>query len=390
MTDIILITLKQMYFVPKVLLLMLLGLLLAELLMNGKSLALWLKSKISKLRRYAALNRIFKIGGFFGHSEFLIKIFQIAGFFGKRLSRFMLAAVKLPKQLIALIPIAFSSTIAANAALLSWYNQKIINLDQKKLMLAAILNSVPTYLRQVLVYHLPVLIPILGWKIGGMYLCCYMLAAVFKILYCSVVSNFYYFRKNKKEKPAICLSDGKNQKRRVKQESFLKRKIAALFRLVQIRYPKIPDKAVGSAAKIAAFFLRISANLVVITFLVLFLINSGYLDGLFNLVSPLLKFVNLPPQLIAPLATFVGGHIVSGAGIISTFTRSGIITETQALLALVLGALIGLPVFTLRQVLPNYTAVFGWRLGIKIVAVAFSIALFTRIATVIFLTILII
>ncbi len=356
-------TLAQMHFVPKILLIMLLALIATDYLMRHKIIEkiiadnFFIETEKAWASRFKLPAKILNFFPIWLLLKLLIKIIKLP-----------LKIIKLPEEITPIYFASFGSTIAANINVAKLYEQKILNYHQ--VFIAAILNSTPAYWRMLFAYHIPVLIPIVGWKIGGMYLVCYMMAAFAKILYCSAASRFKI--KNGAAPKEI---DAATKSKRNKK-CFIRKKITDVLHFI-----KIPEAVISPIV----FFINIAFWFVLITFTVLFLVNAGYFNDISRFAAPLLDLAQLPEKLSIPLLTFISGHMVAGAGIIGALVKTGAVTEMQALACLVLGAIIGLPVFVLRQILPNYTAIFGWELGGKIALRAFLIAFAARIITFLFL-----
>jgi len=60
--------------------------------------------------------------------------------------------------------------------------------------------------------------------------------------------------------------------------------------------------------------------------------------------------------------------------------KSGSISEVQAMIVLMLGSMFMLPIFALRSMVPNYTALFGPRLGLSVVVISTGISILVRLA----------
>lgn len=58
--------------------------------------------------------------------------------------------------------------------------------------------------------------------------------------------------------------------------------------------------------------------------------------------------------------------------------HSGSISSVQAMIVLMLGSMFMLPIFALRTTVPNYTAIFGMRLGLYVVVFSTGISVLVR------------
>lgn len=122
-------------------------------------------------------------------------------------------------------------------------------------------------------------------------------------------------------------------------------------------------------------FLRIAGLYFIMTFLVLYLSREGILQSLD--VAALAGFFSVPPETIIPLTVYVASP-KAGISLLGPLIQNGGISETQAIMVLMLGSLFMLPFYSLRSLLPNYTGVFGMKLGLSLVLVSTSISMLVR------------
>lgn len=120
------------------------------------------------------------------------------------------------------------------------------------------------------------------------------------------------------------------------------------------------------------------------TFLVLYLNQEGILQSLD--VIPLASFFSVPPETVIPLTVYVASP-KAGITLLGPLIQNGGISETKAIIVLMLGSLFMLPFYSLRSLLPNYTSVFGLRLGLSLVIVSTSISVLVRMSVLIALLI---
>jgi len=120
------------------------------------------------------------------------------------------------------------------------------------------------------------------------------------------------------------------------------------------------------------------------TFLVLYLGREGILQS-FN-VLPLAQFFRVPPETIIPLTIYVASP-KAGIALLGPLIQNGGISETKALIVLMLGSLFMLPFYSLRSLLPNYTSVFGLKLGLSLVIISTGISVAVRMSVLLMLLI---
>jgi hypothetical protein len=122
-------------------------------------------------------------------------------------------------------------------------------------------------------------------------------------------------------------------------------------------------------------FLRISALYFFMTFAVLYLSDQGILQSM-NVI-PLANFFRVPPDTVVPLTIYVASP-KAGITLLGPMIQNGGISEMKALMVLMLGSLFMLPVYSIRSMMPNYTSVFGMRLGVSLVVISTSISVLVR------------
>lgn len=131
-------------------------------------------------------------------------------------------------------------------------------------------------------------------------------------------------------------------------------------------------------------FLKIAGLYFIMTFLVLYMDQEGILQSLD--VTALANFFSVPPETVIPLTIYVASP-KAGITLLGPLIQNGGISETKALIVLMLGSLFMLPFYSLRSLLPNYTSVFGMRVGLSLVIVSTFISVMVRISVLLMLLI---
>ena len=90
-----------------------------------------------------------------------------------------------------------------------------------------------------------------------------------------------------------------------------------------------------------------------------------------------LDFFQVPPETVIPLTIYVASP-KAGITLLGPMIQNGGISELKALMVLMLGSLFMLPVYSIRSMMPNYTSIFGMRMGISLVAVSTFISVLVR------------
>ncbi len=292
---------------------------------------------------------------------FLIELglFKRLEFVGRPLARL----ANLPKESAITFVASMGSVLVGNTMLAQFHREEVI--DAKQTFLSALLNGIPVYIRETFTYQIPVIIPILGIKVGGIYFLTFLAAGFARLLF--VISFGKIALKNSKtNKKSLnpILSD--NQARVPKEVG--RQAVRRTFREI----------FTSSFKREIKVFLKISLVFVSMTFIVFLLINNGILSRLKEVVQPLTDFFKLPSSAAIPVSTYMLSPLV-GATSIGTMTRNGSLSDFQAIIACMLGGILMLPVFTLRYSLAKYTAIFGFSLGSRILLVSTLLGMLVRV-----------
>lgn len=250
----------------------------------------------------------------------------------------------LPEECGTAFVVSLGSTFAANSMIVKVRDDGCIS--DRQTMLCAMLNSTPAYIREILTYQIPIVIPALGFVVGGFYVGVFILTAIVKISVIIILSRIWFedgkctpTEEAKKEKPTL---------RKALRKTFHREK--KLF------------------TKIAIIYLSM-------TTLVFALRERGAFE-IFS-VLPLAEIFGIPPESIIPLTTYVASPIL-GVSLLGPMIGEGSVTYLQAMIVLMLGSMFMLPIFAFRTILPRYVALFGPKLGAKIVALSTGMSIIVR------------
>lgn len=261
------------------------------------------------------------------------------------LSRPLVAAAHLPEVCVTSFVISIGSTVAANGMIARFRQDDL--LDDREVLLCAMTNSIPAYVREIFTYQIPIVVPALGLAAGSMYAFIFIITALVKIILVILLGRLLLEERS--------------------------------YELQSYSHPKVSlgKAAVNALRGQARIFGRIALVYIVMTFLIFMLRDRGLFEALS--VLPLADLFGIPPESIVPLTSYVASPIL-GLSMLGPMIHSGSISEIQALVVLMLGSMFMLPVFALRSMVPNYTALFGPRTGITVVAVSTGISMIVRLA----------
>jgi len=284
-------------------------------------------------------------------SQVLIEagLFKRLEFIGRPLARLG----NLPHQAGVTFLASFGSVLAGNTMLAKLYQEGRINTSQT--LLSALLNTTPVYVKETFTYQIPVMIPLLGIKVGLLYFLTFIVSGIFKILFVITYGRIRLKAPEPKEYS--------NDANYADTAGTTRRKFSELLVLAFTRQRK--------------FLLKVSAIFILTTFGIFLLINNGIITGLVGYVRPLTDFFRLPSSCVIPVGTYMFSPLV-GATSLGAMLKEGMLSDLQAITACVLGSLLMLPVFTLRYSFPKYTAIFGFSLGSSIILVSTALGMLSR------------
>ncbi|WMW22359.1 nucleoside recognition protein [Methanolobus mangrovi] len=250
----------------------------------------------------------------------------------------------LPDTCASSFMVALGSTVAANSMVVNFKEGGCIN--ERETMLCALLNSTPAYIREIVTYQIPIVLPALGPVVGGFYVMVFILTAIVKVSAVLILSKIF-LKKNR------CMYEDNISSKKVSLKDAIKKSLKRNRKLF---------------TKIAIIYLSM-------TTLVFILKERGAFE-IFN-VLPLAELFGIPPESIVPLTSYVASPIL-GISLLGPMISNNGISYIQAMIVLMLGSMFMLPVFSIRTLLPRYISIFGPRIGIRIVAFSTGISIFVR------------
>jgi len=271
-------------------------------------------------------------------------------FMGRPLAR----AANLPGEAGMTFVASFGSVLAGNTIVARLHNENIVGRTQTLLM--ALLNTTPVYIKETFTYQIPVIIPLLGLKVGLLYFLTFVASGVLKALFVITYGRMFL-------KPPISgqAAPGQDPVETVTSsaERGLVRILISAF-LVQRKT-----------------FLRVAGIFVTTTLLICLVINSGMIIALTRYVGPLTDFFRLPSSCAIPVGTYMFSPLV-GAASIGAMLKDGVLSDLQAIVACVLGSLLMLPIFSLRYSFARYSSIFGLSLGTLILSLSTGLGMLNR------------
>jgi hypothetical protein len=260
------------------------------------------------------------------------------------LSRPMVAVAHLPEVCATSFVVSLGSTIAANGMVARFRQDRL--LERREVFLCALMNAIPAYIREIFTYQIPIVVPALGLVAGGLYALVFIVTGVVKVMVVIILGRIFF--SSRTYGPV---------------NSARPRGVSARAAAIKVLRGQ------------ARLFSRIAVLYLLMTFLIFFLRSRGFFE--YFQVLPLAGLFGLPPEVLVPLTTYVASPIL-GISLLGPMIHSGAISDLQALVVLMLGSMFMLPIFALRSMVPNYTALFGPRLGLSVVAFSTAISVLVR------------
>lgn len=279
----------------------------------------------------------------------------------------------LPAESASTFVVSLGSALAANTMIARMKDEGI--LSERQAFLSAIMNSVPVYFRELFTYQLAFVIPVLGIFVGGVYAFISIATGLVKLALVLVLGRTYLPRgaadpASSEASSLPAMSSGFSATSAAVSSAHLPK---------AGRYKKAAIKSLHGQKRM---FLRIAGLYFVMTFLVLYLSEEGILQSLDVLTFA--NFFSIPPETVIPLTVYVASP-KAGITLLGPLIQNGGITETKALIVLMVGSLFMLPFYSLRSLLPNYTSVFGMKTGLTLVIISTSISVLVRVSVLLIL-----
>ncbi len=224
-------------------------------------------------------------------------------------------------------------------------------------VLSGVLNTVPFHFKEVLTFHFPVILPLLGFKLCMIYIAAFWTAGLVKLLFVIFWGRLRMKRPEGDEDAFEALEY------HPWENGYTVESLTLLIK--------------DSFAARKGMFTRMIALLTGVTFVVQVLVNLGVMKALDRLIEPVTTALGLPPSVIPPVSVYIFSPTV-GITYMANLVSDHTVTDYQAIMALLAGGLIMIPVTRLRRTLPRYTAIFGIRLGPIICLVTAGLSMVAR------------
>ncbi len=234
--------------------------------------------------------------------------------------------------------VAFFSSITANTMLSEAYEKG--DLSDRELILSNLFNSLPTYL-----LHLPTVFFIAAPFIGSaaaVYVGLTALAAVVRTG--AIVLSGKFFLPPQDEGCLPCRLDELDEKR----------ELSSIIEKAWLRFKKRLPKMLFLTCPIYTLFF--------------FLKEFGLFEWLHShLADSITLFSFLPPEALSIVVFHMAAEFTAGLAAAGALMMDTGLTETQVVLALMLGNLLSTPIRSLRRQFPYYAGIYSPKIAFKMV-----------------------
>ncbi len=301
---------------------------------------------------------VFKMGSVMFISLFGVEVLMQMGLmkYLRPVGKPVAKLANLPSESALTFLAAVGSMIAAHTMAAQFYQDG--RLTDRELVVTGVLNTVPFHFKETLTFQLPIVLPLLGLELCLIYITAFWLAGIIKLGFVIAYGRLKISRRDG-------LSDAFDLMECNPAEADCIRR--SFFQLLK--------DAWNTRKKM---FFRMILLLAVVTLIVQLLMNSGLMQMIEKLIMPMANLFSLPAAVVGPVSAYIFSPIV-GITFMSNLMNEQIVTHFQAIVALLAGGILMIPITRLRRTLPRYMAIFGIKNGSVICGLTMALSMSSRI-----------
>jgi len=309
---------------------------------------------------------IFKMGSVMFVSLFGIEVLMQMGLMKhlRPIGKPVAKLANLPSESALTFLAAIGSMIAAHTMAAKFHQDK--KLSDHELIATGVLNTVPFHFKETLTFQLPIVLPLLGTELCMIYIAAFWLAGLIKLGFVIIYGRMKIQRRDEHNDAFVLMECNPEEQDCTKRS-----------------YIQIMTDAWNTRKKL---FFRMISLLAVVTMIVQLLINSGMMKVFEQLIEPMTSLFNLPPAVLGPVSAYILSPTV-GITYMSNLLGNQTVTQFQAIVALLAGGVLMIPVTRLRRTLPRYMAIYGLRNGSIICGLTALLSMSSRIVILIWVLI---
>jgi hypothetical protein len=267
---------------------------------------------------------------------FLQKLVAPVGYFFRRFAN-------LPPEIATAFLASFGSSYAGGSLLVNFKNRGLLN--DLQVLLSSITFSIPFHIRELFTYYIPVFFPLLGVKLGSIYIAVQTIAIIVKFFFVILVGRLML--------PAAA----KPEENKQNEVCTVSKDFAAALR-----------KSVQGCLKTV----RRMAVTIPLAALIIYELNAS---GVFQLLPVQAESLGLPSCSTACIVTYLANSVMGLTTLAACF-QGGELTLIEAVKTMLWGSIFAAPVFLIRFSGTYYFGVYGPGLGLKIALISFALNIF--------------
>lgn len=306
------------------------------------------------------LKLVFKMGAIMFVSLFGIELLLQMGLmtYFKPVGKPVAGLAKLPAESALTFLTAIGSMIAAHAMAAQFYADRKLSFHQ--LAATGVLNTVPFHFKETLTFQIPVVLPLLGPELCLIYVGAFWLTGVIKLIFVVVYGRFFI------TEPAAERDPFGSSQCDPGDPACTRRSFKQLL-------------ADTWTARNRMFF-KMILLLAIVTFIIQLLVHTGLMTGFERMIRPMTDWFNLPAAVVGPVTTYIFSPTV-GITYMSNIMNQNLVSPFQAIVALMAGSILMIPVTRLRRTLPRYISIYGMKNGLVVGGLTTGLSLVSRIIT---------
>ena len=262
----------------------------------------------------------------------------------------------LPSESAVSFLTAIGSMIAAHTMAAQFHEDG--KLSDQELILTGVANTVPFHFRQILTFQLPIVLPLLGPGLCLIYISAFVLAGLIKL---GFVIFWGRLRIPENNRPGDAFDS-----------------ISCDPEDLDCQNRTLGRLAKDSWDARKKMFFRMMTLLGGVTLAVQILINTGMLRWFEAVILPAASFFDLPAAVVGPVSAYVFSPTV-GIAYMSNLLNTQVVSPQQAILSLLAGGLLMIPITRLRRTFPRYISIFGFKHGVAICSLTTLFSMLSRV-----------
>ncbi|MBI9091655.1 MAG: hypothetical protein JEZ12_20795 [Desulfobacterium sp.] len=301
---------------------------------------------------------ILRMGSVMFISLFGIEFFMQMGLmkYLKPIGKPVARLANLPSESAVSFLAAVGSMIAAHTMAAQFHADHKIS--DRELILTGILNTVPFHFKEILTFQLPIVLPLLGPRLCLIYIAAFWLTGLIKLGVVLLWGRLWLPKKIRSDDAFETMACDPMDRDCTPR---------SLGRLLVDTW---------DARK--KMYIRMITLLGIVTMAIQVLMNSGMLKWFEAVIVPVTSLFDLPAAVVGPISAYAFSPTV-GITYMSNLLNQQVVSDYQAIISLLAGGLLMIPITRLRRTLPRYIAIYGLKHGSAICGLTAGLSMLSRV-----------